>query len=109
MTTFLFSNNIVITMNKKHNSIDPPTGSLYISVRAIGNSRGVVIPKVILEQLSIDEGVDMTVEGEKIILSKPKNLARKNWANDAKAIVLAGEDQLIAGDFNNDSDGDWVW
>ena len=96
-------------MNKKHNSIDSPRAPLHISVRAIGNSRGVVIPKVILEQLSIDEGCEMTVEGEKIILSKPKNLARKNWANDAKAIVLAGEDQLIAGDFNNDSDGDWVW
>ena len=96
-------------MNKKHNSIDPPTASLHISVRAIGNSRGVVIPKVILEQLGIKEEVDMTVEDEKIILSKPKNPVRRSWANDAKAIALAGEDKLIAGDFNNDSDGDWVW
>jgi antitoxin MazE len=96
-------------MNKKQNSIALSSASLHVSVRPIGNSRGVVIPKVILEQLGIEEEVDMTVEDEKIILSKPKNPVRRSWANDAKAIALAGEDKLIAGDFNNDSDGDWVW
>jgi antitoxin MazE len=96
-------------MNKKQNSIAPANSLLHVAVRAIGNSRGVVIPKVILEQLGIEGEVDMTLEGEKIILSKPKNSIRKNWSKDAKLIALAGEDNLIMGDFNNESDGDWVW
>jgi antitoxin MazE len=96
-------------MNRKQNPIPPPKASLPVAVRAIGNSRGVVIPKVILEQLGIEAEMDMTVEDAKIILSKPKKPVRQSWANDAKAIANAGEDKLIAGDFNNENDGDWVW
>jgi antitoxin MazE len=96
-------------MNKKQNLITPPKVCIPVSVRAIGNSRGVVIPKAILEQLGIEGEMDMSVEDAKIILSKPKTPVRKSWANDAKAIATAGEDKLIAGDFNNENDGDWVW
>ena len=53
--------------------------------------------------------MDMSVVNAKIILSKPKNPVRKSCANNAKAIATAGEDKLIAGDFNNENDGDWVW
>ena len=84
-------------MNKKQNLITPPKVSISVSVRAIGNSRGVVIPKAILEQLGIEGQMDMSVEDAKIILSKPKNPVRKSWANDAKAIATAGENKLIAG------------
>ncbi|QWD91902.1 AbrB/MazE/SpoVT family DNA-binding domain-containing protein [Polynucleobacter sp. MWH-Braz-FAM2G] len=78
-------------------------------IRAIGNSRGVVIPKIILEQSGIEEVVDMTVVDDKIILSKPKNMVRDGWAQDAQNLAKAGEDKLLLGDFSNEDDGDWVW
>jgi antitoxin MazE len=96
-------------MNKKQNHIVPPKTLLHVSVRAIGNSRGVVIPKMLLKQLGVEGEMDMELEGEKIILTKPKNTVRQNWANDAKAIALAGDNKLITGDFNNENDGDWAW
>lgn len=96
-------------MNKKSNPLDHTSASIQVAVRAIGNSRGVVIPKLILEQIGIQEEVVMSVEGEKIILSKPKYSLRKNWANDASAIANSGEDHLVLGDFNNEQDGDWAW
>ena len=82
---------------------------LQVAVRAIGNSKGVVIPKIILEQSGIQEIVEMSVEGEKIVLSKPKNRVRESWSKDAEDLAKADEDKLVLGDFVNEEDGDWVW
>lgn len=96
-------------MNKSHKSINKNSALLQVSIRAIGNSKGVVIPKIILEQSGIQEIVEMSVDGEKIILSKPKNAVREHWAKDAKRLAKVGEDELVFGDFENEEDGDWVW
>jgi len=82
---------------------------LKITIRQIGNSKGVVIPKAILEQVGLNDAVEMSVEGERLVLSKPKNQVRINWADDAKSISKSGKDNLVLGDFANEDDGDWVW
>ena len=96
-------------MNKNPKQYSPANTSLQIAIRAIGNSRGVVIPKVILEQSGIEGVAEMSIDGEKIILSKPKSKARENWAADAQNLAKLENDRLILGDFANDEDGDWVW
>jgi len=96
-------------MNKKRLPANEQGIALHVAVRAIGNSKGVVIPKIILEQSGIEGVVEMSVEGEKIILSKPKQAVRKQWSQDAKAISQAGEDELVLGEFSNEEDKDWVW
>ena len=96
-------------MNKSRKQNSVASTSLQIAIRAIGNSRGVVIPKIILEQSGIEGVVEMVVDGEKIILSKPKNILREHWARDAQNLVRVGEDELVLGDFANEEDGDWVW
>jgi antitoxin MazE len=96
-------------MNKGTKPIILNSAPLQVAIRAIGNSKGVVIPKIILEQSGIQEMVEMSVDGEKIILSKPKNAIRERWAQDAESLVKAGEDKLVLGDFANQEDGDWVW
>ena len=96
-------------MNKSYKSNVVTKVPLQVAIRAIGNSKGVVIPKIILEQSGIQELVEMSVDGEKIILSKPKNTVRENWSQDAQSLAKSGEDKLVLGDFSNDEDGDWVW
>ena len=96
-------------MNKSHKSPQQASAPLQIAIRPVGNSQGVVIPKIILEQSGIEGVVEMAVDGEKIILSKPKNILREHWARDAQNLVKAGEDELVLGDFANEEDGDWVW
>ncbi|MEI6612940.1 MAG: AbrB/MazE/SpoVT family DNA-binding domain-containing protein [Betaproteobacteria bacterium] len=96
-------------MNKKRLPANDQGHALQVAVRAIGNSKGVVIPKIILEQSGIEGVVEMSVEGEKIILSKPKQAVRKQWSQDAKGIAQAGEDELVLGEFGNEEDKDWVW
>ncbi|WP_370652564.1 AbrB/MazE/SpoVT family DNA-binding domain-containing protein [Polynucleobacter sp.] len=82
---------------------------LHLQIRQIGNSRGVVIPKAILEQVGFDDEAELVVEGGRLVLSKPKKNPREGWAEDSKAISEAGEDTLVLGDFSNEGDEDWVW
>jgi hypothetical protein len=53
--------------------------------------------------------VELSVEGDSLVLRKPKNQVRINWAEDARLIALSGEDRLVLGDFSNADDGNWVW
>jgi len=96
-------------MNKSPKSKVLTCAPLQVAVRTIGNSKGVVIPKIILEQSGIQEIVEMSVDGEKIILSKPKNTVREHWAQDAQNLAKPGADALVLGDFANEDDGDWIW
>ena len=82
---------------------------LHLQIRQIGNSRGVVIPKAILEQVGFDDQADLVIEGDKLVLSKPKKNPREGWAEDSIVIAAAGEDGLVLGDFMNEGDEDWVW
>lgn len=96
-------------MSKSHKHPQSAFAPLQVAIRPIGNSKGVVIPKVILEQSGIEQMVEMTIDGERIILAKPKNMVRENWARDAQQIAQQGEKALDLWDFSNEEDGDWVW
>src|SRR5947199_5341148 len=88
-------NNIVITMRAMH-----------VSIRQIGNSQGIVIPKPVLAQLGLDAkaGVEMTIEDGALVLRRPASPARKGWAEAARSIAEAGDDELVMGEFGNAGD-----
>lgn len=93
-------NNIVITLRP-----------LHLSIRQIGNSLGVVIPKPVLVQLGLDAkvGVEMTIEDGALVLRRPASPARTGWAEAAKSIAEAGDDELVMGEFGNAGDSELVW
>ena len=82
---------------------------MYVSIRSIGNSRGIVIPKPMLAQLGLLDEADLTVEDDALVIRKPALPARTGWADAAKAVALANEDELVLGDFVNEGDEDLVW
>ena len=60
----------------------------------IGNSRGVRIPKALIEQAGLGEEVDLQVrEGAVIIRSRRR--PRAGWAKAMKAMAKRGEDRLL--------------
>jgi antitoxin MazE len=69
---------------------------------AIGNSRGVRIPKTVLEQCEMTEEVEMAVEGQRIILSPLKKNKREGWRAAAEKMSIAGDDALIIPDVFED-------
>ncbi len=84
---------------------------MHVNIRQIGNSQGVVIPKPVLAQLGLDAGADaeMTIEGDALVLRKPPRPVRSGWAEAAKLIADAGDDQLVMGEFGNAADAELIW
>ena len=83
--------------------------AIPVSIRRIGNSQGVVIPKPILAQLGLNGEAEMTVEGGTLVLRRPASAARTGWAEAAKKIAEAGGDALVMGEFGNAADKDLAW
>jgi antitoxin MazE len=85
--------------------------SLHLSIRQIGNSQGVVIPKPVLAQLGLNSeaGAEMTIEGSALVLRRPASPPRAGWAEAARKIAEAGDDALVMGEFGNAADKELVW
>jgi antitoxin MazE len=83
---------------------------MHVTIRQIGNSQGVVIPKPLLAQVGLDNGeAEMTIEGGALVLRKPAKPARSGWAEAAQKIAERGDDALVMGEFGNESDTELVW
>jgi antitoxin MazE len=75
----------------------------------IGNSRGIRLPKPILEASGITDEVDLKVEEGRVILMRPQKHAREGWA---ESIATIGPDEDWS-DWDNLSgealEEDWTW
>ncbi len=83
--------------------------ALPVTVRRIGNSLGVVIPKPVLAQVGLSNQAEMTVERGAIVLRKPRKAVRSGWAEAAQSIAKLGEDKLLMGEFANAADVELEW
>jgi len=73
----------------------------------IGNSKGVRLPKAVIEQAGLTEKLDIEVSGDAVIIRSSRN-AREKWAAAAEACHAAGEDQLDDWDTTiGDFEGSW--
>jgi antitoxin MazE len=84
---------------------------IHITLRAVGNSKGIVLPKPILAQAGLADAarVELTVENGAIILRRPVVSVRAGWAEAAEHIARQGEDALVMGEFGNEDDAGLIW
>lgn len=74
----------------------------------IGNSRGIRIPKAVLQQCEMTDEVDLSVEGRQIILRPTEAEPRSGWREAAARMAAAGDDELLIPDvFEDDVSVDW--
>ena len=80
------------------------------SVRKMGNSSGVIIPKPVLNELGMKAGdtIEMTVEAGKVVLAPIKRKPREGWAEASKALAASGEG-LAWPEFSNEDDENLTW
>jgi antitoxin MazE len=75
----------------------------------IGNSHGIRIPQALLEQVGLTGNVEMTVEGNKLIIN-PLRVSRQGWEAQFAAMAEHGDDQLLdqvpATQWEED---EWTW
>lgn len=51
----------------------------------------------------------MTIEDGALVLRSPAGRARAGWAEAAREIAEAGDDELVMGEFGNAEDSELVW
>ena len=77
----------------------------------IGNSRGVRIPKPLLEQAGLPDEVELAVEDSTIVI-RPSVRPRDGWSEQFEAMAKAGDDELLDPDALSTSSWDaeeWEW
>ena len=79
------------------------------TIRKIGNSQGVIIPKPLLAQVGLHDEADMVVEKDCIVLRRPQAKVREGWAEASQRIAAAGDDALAWPEFANEGDAELKW
>ena len=79
------------------------------SVVPIGNSKGIRIPKTVLEECKIGDEVELEVEGQTILIKPVKHKPRKNWEKAFRKMHEQNEDSLILDDLLDAGTLDWEW
>ena len=78
----------------------------------IGNSQGIRIPKILLEQSGLCDEVELEVQKKQLIL-RPKRSVRQGWENAFRAMAENSDDQLFDDEYlNNQTSWDaeeWKW
>jgi antitoxin MazE len=76
----------------------------------IGNSQGVRIPKLILDQLAFPDTIELIVEGDQLIL-RPSTHPRADWPTQFQEMAAAGDDHLLDPDLlpTTWDESDWEW
>jgi antitoxin MazE len=88
-----------------------PEGSTDMKLRlvAIGNSRGLRLPKAILEQCRLENEVELEIEAGRLIIKPARRSTRKGWDEAFKKMGSAGEDRLLIDDRLDLDSSDWEW
>lgn len=78
------------------------------SIIKIGNSKGLLLSKAILEKYNIKDKVELILEKGQIIL-KPIASPRKNWEKEFRKMSKNGDDKLLMNDiFEDENLDEWI-
>lgn len=78
----------------------------------IGNSRGIRIPKILLEQSGLGDEVELEIKKDQLII-RPKKSVRQGWESAFRAMAKNKDDQLLDNEYMTNQSGwdgeEWEW
>ena len=86
---------------------------MKINLIRIGNSRGVRLPKAVIEQCGLEDRIELEIEDGAVVL-RPASIrgrAREGWGDAFEKAGAGQEDEKpLLGDFPNEFDeAEWTW
>ena len=103
-----FSDYTVITNSEQSVSVNPVVKTRIVK---IGNSQGIRIPKLLLEQLHLSDEVELEVQQNQLII-RPARSVRQGWDEAFQKMAEQGDDQLLDQEATSltswDAD-EWEW
>lgn len=74
----------------------------------IGNSRGVRLPKPLIEEAGLQEEVEVQIRGNALVITS-NSQTRAGWAEAARQMRARGQDRLLDSPASRFDDEDWRW
>ncbi len=77
----------------------------------IGNSQGIRIPKVFLEQTRLGDEVELELQADQIVI-RPARRTREGWDTAFQTMAEQGDDQLLDRDMlpaTTWDEDEWTW
>ena len=77
----------------------------------IGNSQGVRIPKILLEQSRLGTEVELEIENETIVIRSAAR-SREGWAEKFRLMSESGDETIVDEDLSGPTEWDkdeWEW
>ena len=82
---------------------------MRVNIIPIGTSKGVRLPKAVLEQCNAQNGFELELKDGAVVLH-PLNKPRAGWAKAFQDMAAAGDDILLDAESMTDFDeSDWQW
>ena len=82
---------------------------MLTTIRRLGYSQGILIPKPLLKQVGLEDQAEMLVEGDALVLRRPKPSPRSGWAEASRHLAARADDALVLPEFANEADADLKW
>ena len=82
---------------------------MLTTLRKLGNSHGVIIPKPLLAQAGLTDRAEIKIENGAIVLRPIKRTPREGWAEASRAVADDAEAGLVWPEFANEGDSDLRW
>ncbi len=82
---------------------------MEVTIRKMGNSQGVLIPKPILAQVGLESRAELRVRDGVIEIRPIRRNPREGWADDARRVAGESEDSLVWPEFGNEGDETLEW
>ena len=75
----------------------------------IGNSRGIRVPKILLDQAQLPDEVELHAEPGRLVIQATRR-PRTGWAEAARAMSAAGDDDMLNASTTTRFDREeWEW
>lgn len=85
---------------------------MLVNIIPIGNSRGIRLPKAMLDQLKLGKQAELKMEADRLVI-EPLHKAREGWAEAFKTLGAEQADnaelKAVRGVRNRFDDEEWAW
>jgi antitoxin MazE len=100
--------NVITSKNWQETNMGSSVKSRIIK---IGNSRGIRIPKILLDQAKLDDEIELEVQGDKLVI-RSLRCPRQGWDKQFIEMAGRGDDKLLdseAGNLSSWDKAEWEW
>jgi antitoxin MazE len=83
--------------------------NMLISIVPIGNSKGIRIPKNVLDQLNIEDKVELEVHENELLIKPIERKPREGWKAAFTLMNTNNDDILLLPDSIESNSFEWEW